>query len=599
VILLKKDKSKNKNVNEKKNRKLGKAETEDKNLNNKKTKIATKLVLGYLLVVVVFAGAVYYTWSNLDRLQQSQEHKDAQYRNLASVEEMVSLVNEKYILAADLLITNNEKSLDKIEPVEKRLLVITEQMTHQSLGENENYLLNRILQYDSDFNKALEEQMLPAWRNSNNVNMQNRIFSMTLGSLKDRISELSKKLTALLEKNIAEAEAESDKVIQATVYALVSSLVVSVLAVIVIALIQARSISTPLKSLTAVANEISQGNLTAEENLQVIGSDEIGQLTRAFKIMTQSLKKVILDVSTASTHLVQSGSQLSGTSTALGSAIQQVAASAEELSAGAEEQQNQVEQSETVVLEITTAMGEVVTKITDTVTLADQARDSTKLGNESVIDMRHQMHAIYQSTSETSKGLQELNQYSIEIGKIISTIGDIAEQTNLLALNAAIEAARAGNQGRGFAVVAEEVRKLAEQSAKAAHEISSLVTNIQSGTGKVVDVMYGSMEQVKQGGEVVERAGAQFEGINQVISDMVQAVNAVHKAAEIASGEITNIEMVMKEVRQGSVQAAEASHEVASSTEHQNTSINGLIVNADELVGLSDKLTQTIGKFKV
>lgn len=565
----------------------------------RKGKIATKLVFGYLLVVVVFAGAVYYTWSNLASLQQSQVHKDTQYRNLVTVEKIVSLVNEKYILAAELLITNNAAALDKIEPLETKLNEITEYTKQQSLGEDEDYLLNRILKYDTDFNQAFEEQMLPAWRNNDDARMQKHVFSMTLGSLKTRVSELSQKLTPLLEKNIEHAEAESNRVIQATIGALLSSLAVSVLAVVLIGLMQARSISKPLKNLTAAANEISQGNLAAEENLRVTTKDEIGQLTSAFKIMTQSLKKVLMEVSSVSTQLVESGRQLSNTSSELGSAIEQVAASSEELSAGAEEQQNQVERSETVVLELTTAMSEVVKQINDTVTLAHQAKDAANLGNESVTDIGQQMHVIYQSTAETSKGLQELNAYSNEIGKIITTIGDIAEQTNLLALNAAIEAARAGEQGRGFAVVAEEVRKLAEQSAKAAQEISSLVTNIQSGTGKVVDVMHGSMEQVKQGGKVVDRAGAQFEGINQVVSNMVQAVDTVHTAADKASREIVSIETVMQEVHQGSIQAAEASHEVASSTEHQSVSINGLIVNADELAKLSQKLNQAVSKFKV
>ena len=81
-----------------------------------------------------------------------------------------------------------------------------------------------------------------------------------------------------------------------------------------------------------------------------------------------------------------------------------------------------------------------------------------------------------------SDAIGELAAKSEQIGAIVQTITGIAEQTNLLALNAAIEAARAGEQGRGFAVVAEEVRKLAEESQHAAHEISELIGAIQEET---------------------------------------------------------------------------------------------------------------------
>ena len=99
------------------------------------------------------------------------------------------------------------------------------------------------------------------------------------------------------------------------------------------------------------------------------------------------------------------------------------------------------------------------------------------------------MHGVRDSSQAVTEAIRELAAKSDEIGAIVETITGIAGQTNLLALNAAIEAARAGEQGRGFAVVAEEVRKLAEESQKAAGEIAGLIETIQAETGNVSSVV--------------------------------------------------------------------------------------------------------------
>ena len=100
---------------------------------------------------------------------------------------------------------------------------------------------------------------------------------------------------------------------------------------------------------------------------------------------------------------------------------------------------------------------------------------------------------------DLSSRIIDLGKHSQEIGQMLALITNIADQTNLLALNAAIEAARAGEHGRGFAVVAEEVRKLAEESGKAALEIAELVRIIQSNTEEAVDEAKAGARRVDEG----------------------------------------------------------------------------------------------------
>ena len=113
------------------------------------------------------------------------------------------------------------------------------------------------------------------------------------------------------------------------------------------------------------------------------------------------------------------------------------------------------------------------------------------------------LHQVGEKSRESVKRIDELAQSVNQIGGFVSIITKIADQTNLLALNAAIEAARAGDQGRGFAVVAEEVRKLAEESGRAAGEISGLIEKLQENARASLDVTSQAEGIMERGGNIL------------------------------------------------------------------------------------------------
>ena len=130
-------------------------------------------------------------------------------------------------------------------------------------------------------------------------------------------------------------------------------------------------------------------------------------------------------------------------------------------------------------------------------------------------------------TRNVIQSIQELEEKSKSISNIVSAINDIAEQTNLLSLNASIEAARAGDAGRGFSVVAEEIRKLADQCLASSSQISSIVDEIVSKTGEVVNIARQAEDAVSSQSSVVEDTTNSFKQIDQLVAQLIQALQTI------------------------------------------------------------------------
>ncbi|MCK9910730.1 methyl-accepting chemotaxis protein, partial [Microbacteriaceae bacterium K1510] len=153
---------------------------------------------------------------------------------------------------------------------------------------------------------------------------------------------------------------------------------------------------------------------------------------------------------------------------------------------------------------------------------ARQTHSSTQAAYEGKAAMRAavaHLGMINQTVTQSTESIQRLATRSEEIGGIVTTITDISSQTNLLALNAAIEAARAGVQGRGFAVVAEEVRKLADETKRAAEQIAQLISTMQTDTYATVKLMENNLAAMQQQAAMI---GKGDESLDLIVSHVEQ-----------------------------------------------------------------------------
>jgi aerotaxis receptor len=216
--------------------------------------------------------------------------------------------------------------------------------------------------------------------------------------------------------------------------------------------------------------------------------------------------------------------------------------------------------------EITVSISEVAANAAATRDAAHMAAQASANGGELARQASETILALADSVRKSAGQVERMGEHSREISRITGAIREIADQTNLLALNAAIEAARAGEQGRGFAVVADEVRKLAERSAQATQEISSMVNSVQSETSKAVEGMRAGAGQVENSVKLVQDAHNALQEINEQMSRTLTMVSDIsHSSGEqqkAMTDMANNVEQVASMTSQNLSQAGETTRTV-------------------------------------
>ncbi len=364
-----------------------------------------------------------------------------------------------------------------------------------------------------------------------------------------------------------------------------------------VGLLISNGIGKTIHKTNRVLEQVAKGDLTVQvkirrkDEFQILGSS-INRMLSSMKALIDKMSGVSIGCTISAEAVEEASGELSDTS-------EKIAGAVTDIEQGVSQQAKDAEKCLLLMSELANQITLVKESTDEIGRIAEDTKATVDSGVNSMQALSKKHRNTADITCRISEDISKLMSESGSVMDIIRTMDEITEQTNLLALNAMIEAARAGESGKGFAVVAEEIRKLAEKSAKEASNIKLIITNIQERTGETAQTIHRAEATVtdqeqtlKETMENFDRLILRVERLTSHLDNITTGMVKMGKAKEETLSSIESISSTLEET-------VAASIEVNTTAGQQLAFVERLRQAVLQLSGDADKLKEAVSVFDI
>lgn len=371
-----------------------------------------------------------------------------------------------------------------------------------------------------------------------------------------------------------------------------------VLIAIIISFIMGRRLMRPLVKVSAIIEDVANGNIDADFSVVKESNDEIGLIIEKMKELTQSLGSIVGRIRNSSDTMSSNSYELNDTSSQTLAANNEISKAVEDVAEGSTGMAASISKINENLLEMSNETKDINASVDEIKNQTAAVQDSSKIMNDKIKSMQDSSRKMDDGISAISKRIETVNTTVDKVSNIVSVIEEISSETNLLSLNASIEAARAGDAGKGFAVVAQEIRVLSDNTNTELENIKQIISSL------VEECRYC----VQASGTIVEDNAKQKEEIRAVLDEFSELDEQIQKTAEKAD-EIEELVTAMIELNDDitkssnsltdvSAANAAATEEMNANIEELNAMMNGVAEMAGHMNDESDGLKEALSFFR-
>ena len=387
---------------------------------------------------------------------------------------------------------------------------------------------------------------------------------------------------ALIPMDVVTGQAEKIKTITITL------VIIACIVALAIGLFITFGIQKNMNDISKGLNKVAEGDLTVK--VKAHGRDEFQTLAATATNMITNNKNLVSKLNGTVDQLEVSANDVNVASEDINNYSADITRAIDEISEGMTKQAEHAQECVIKTSVLSEKIEEIRRMVEEVEILVDKTEKMIQQGTEIVKVLGERAQETSNITARVGSSIEALKTESQTINGFVEMISDISRQTNLLSLNASIEAARAGAMGRGFAVVAEEIRKLADDSNKAAEEIRNNVSNITAQTAVSVKSAKEAESMVALQAQAVDEVIRVFQGMNDQMTGLFTNLKEIADNTEAVDQEkndtldaVENISAIIEETASGSALVHEMAQQLLSSVEKLNTTAEVLDNNMDGL----------------